>query len=298
VAGVLTTLDPTVPGAAVRRPGHRRGLGGALPAVPLLVVLGLLFVVPVAVVVGRSFTYPDGATLANYRTALTDPVARQFAWNTVRTALVVSVASCLLGYTYAYAMYRAGRTVRVLLLFCALLPFWTSLLVRSYAWTVLLRDRGVLNELLLQLGVIDAPLPLLRTSLAVTLGMTQILLPFVILPVYAAMTRFPPDLALAARSLGASRRRVFWEVFLPATMPGLVAGAVLAFILAVGYYITPVLLGGPGDQPIAVLIENAVQQRGDWGTAGALSTLVVVLVLALLALGWRFLAKGLLGARR
>jgi putative spermidine/putrescine transport system permease protein len=250
------------------------------------------------VVVTRGFTHPDGFSLDSYRAVLSDPVAGQFAWNTLRTSLVVTAATCLLGYVFAYAIHRARPVTRALLLFCALLPFWTSLLVRSYAWTVLLRDRGVVNELLLTLGWIDDPLPILRTPLAVTIGMTQILLPFVVLPVYAAMAKFPEDLARAARSLGASRRRVFWEVFLPATAPGLAAGAVLSFILSVGYYITPVLLGGPGDQPIAVMIENAVRQRGDWGTAGALSTLVVVLVLAMLAVGLRVFGRAALGGRR
>jgi putative spermidine/putrescine transport system permease protein len=296
VAGLLSTIAPTV-----RRPAARRAVraaGGALPLLPLLLVLVVLFLAPLGVVVSRGFTHPDGFSLDNYRAVLSDPVAGRFAWNTLRTSLVVTAATCVLGFVYAYAMYRARPVTRVLLLFCALLPFWTSLLVRSYAWTVLLRDRGVINELLLTLGWIETPLPLLRTPVAVTIGMTQILLPFVVLPVYAAMARFNEDLARAARSLGAGPRRVFWEVFLPATAPGLAAGAVLSFILSVGYYITPVLLGGPGDQPIAVMIENAVRQRGDWGTAGSISTLVVVLVLALLAVGLRMFGRAATGGRR
>ncbi len=265
---------------------------------PLLAVLAVLFVAPLYFVVERGFTDPAGAGWDNYRRAIEDPAAQRYAWNTVRTAITVTVCASLLGYAYAYATFRASRRMRVFLLYCVLVPFWTSLLVRTYAWAVLLRDEGVVNRSLTSMGLIDSPLPLIRNSFAVTLGMTQILLPFVILPCYAAMQRVDFSLVQAARSLGASPARAFFRVFLPLTRPGLATGAFLTFILATGYYITPVLLGGPGDQPIAVLIENAVRDQGDWGLAGALAALVTVLVLVALMAGWRSLTRSVLDTGR
>lgn len=274
-----------------------RSVASPILVLPLLTLLTIFFLVPLGTVVVRSFTYPHWAGLDNYARVIADPVSLQYAGNTFRTALVVTILAVVIGYFYAYAMYKASPGWKIFLLFAALLPFWTSLLVRSFAWTVLLRDTGVFNELLLSLGIIDTPIPLLRTSLAVTVGMTQILLPFVILPCWAAMGRVDRSLLSASRSLGAGPTTTFWRVFLPLTAPGAAAGAVLTFILAVGYYITPVLLGGPSDQPIAVLIENAVQQRGDWGTAGALATLVLIAVILLLAAGWGILARAFLSRK-
>jgi putative spermidine/putrescine transport system permease protein len=142
--------------------------------------------------------------------------------------------------------------------------------------------------------VVDHPVGLLRTPFAVTLGMTQILLPFVILPCYTAMARFDRDLHLAARSLGASRTKAFWLVFFPNTRVGLLAGSILVLVLGLGYYITPVLLGGPGDQPIAVLIANQVTTQLDWGVAGSMAAVVTAVVLVLLGAGWRFVARAFL----
>jgi ABC-type spermidine/putrescine transport system permease subunit I len=265
---------------------------------PILVALLILFVWPTAVIISRSVTDPPGAGLSNFREVLGDPTFLRFGWNTVRTGLIVTAVTGVVGYGYAYAIYRAGPRLRILLLFCALLPFWTSLLVRSYSWTVILRDTGIVNWTLLRLGVIDHPIGLLRTAFAVTLGMTQILLPFVILPCYTAMMKFDRDLHLAARSLGASRFATFWLVFFPSTRVGLMAGSILVLVLSLGYYITPVLLGGPGDQPIAVLISNQVTSQLNWGVAGSMAAVVTAVILVLLGLGWRLVAKAFLGEEK
>lgn len=282
---------------ALARVRDGRAVASPILVMPLLTLLAIFFLIPLGTVVVRSFTYPADAGFANYARVLTDPVSLQYAGNTFRTALVVTVLTVIIGYFYAYAMYKARPGWRLVLLFAALLPFWTSLLVRSFAWTVILRDTGIVNQTLMSLGFIDEPIPLLRTSFAVTIGMTQILLPFVILPCWAAMGRVDTSLLSASRSLGASPTVTFWRIFVPLTTPGTAAGAVLTFILAVGYYITPVLLGGPSDQPIAVLIESAVQQRGDWGTAGALATLVLIAVVLFLAAGWGLLSKAFLSRK-
>jgi putative spermidine/putrescine transport system permease protein len=289
--GVLTLqagIDPD------QRPG-KRGWRIAPPktigAWPLLAALAVFFVAPAATIIANSVTEPAGAGLSNFRHVLADPTFARFVSNTVRTALIVSAITGAVGYFYAYAMYRSGRFVRAFLMNCALLPFWTSLLVRSFAWTVILRDTGIVNWALMRVGIVDAPIGMLRTPFAVTIGMAQILLPFTIFPAYASMIKFDPDLLRAARSLGAGPVKAFWQVFFPQTRTGLVAGLLLVFVLGLGYYITPVLLGGPGDQPVAVLIDAQVTRQLNWGVAGSMSAIVTLAVLVFLAAGWRVVSK-------
>ena len=271
--------------------GSRLRLPATIGVWPLLLALAVLLFLPAAAIIANSFTEPQNVGFSNFSRILSDPTFGRFAYNTVRIAVVVSFFTGLIGYFYAYAIYRSGPAGRSFLMTCALLPLWTSLLVRSFAWTVILRDTGIVNWLLMWVGIVDEPIGMLRTSFAVTVGMIQILLPFTILPIFASMTKFDTTLLLAARSLGASPRRSFWLVFFPATQVGLVAGLMLVFVLSLGYYITPVLLGGPRDQPVAVLIDAQVTTQLDWGAAGAMSAIVTAAVLLMLAAGWRAINK-------
>jgi ABC-type spermidine/putrescine transport system permease subunit I len=262
----------------------------------MIALLGL-FLWPAAKVISGSVTEPTNIGLGNFVAVLSDPTFSRFAANTLRLAVLVSLIAGTLGYFYAYAMYGLGRRWRVFLMICVLFPFSTSLLVRSFAWSVILRDTGIVNWVLLHLGLIDQPIGLLRTSLAITIGMTQILLPFTILPTYSSMTKFDPDLLYAARSMGASAVQAFWLVFFPCTRVGLMAGLLLVFLLSLGYYITPVLLGGPGDQPVAVLINSQVVNQLNWGLAGSMSAIVIAAVLLLLAAGWHLVERVFLADR-
>ena len=168
-----------------------------------------------------------------------------------------------------------GR-VAGLLLIAVLLPFWSSLLVRTFAWQVILRDTGIINTFLIDLGVISEPLTLIRTTGGVIIGMSHILLPFMVLPIYAVMRRIDPEFGRAAANLGASPASAFLRVFVPLSLPGVVAGCLLVFVLALGFYITPALLGGLRDQMISQLIVQQVQQRLDWGFGTAMSVLLMV----------------------
>ena len=171
------------------------------------------------------------------------------------------------------------------------MPFWTSFLVRTFSWMILLGRNGAVNKLLLALGITDAPLSLIFNFTGTMIGMVHVLLPYMVFPIYSAMLRVDRDLMLAAEGLGASGWQVFWRVFLPLTMPGVMAGTALVFILSLGFYITPALLGGGRVIMIAVLIEQQVRQFLEWGFASALSILLLIAtLLALLALnrmGWR-----------
>jgi ABC-type spermidine/putrescine transport system permease subunit I len=262
-----------------------------LALLPLLTALSALFLWPICKVVISSITETGGFGLANYQAVLTDATFWKFAANTLRIAAFVSVTTGMLGYIYAYAMYRSEQRVRVFLMFLILLPFFTSLLVRSFAWTVILRDTGIVDWALLRSGLVDQPVGILRTPFAVVVGMTQILLPFLVLPTYAAMSSFDPDLLSAARSMGGTWIRSFWLVFVPCSRTGLAAGMLLVFTLSIGYYITPTLLGGPGDQPVAALVNAQLASSLDWGLLGAMSTIIATAALIILALGWRLVGR-------
>lgn len=282
-------MTQTIGAIAPRR--RHFALPESFGAWPLLAFLAALFVWPAAAIIGSAFTEPPGAGLSNFQRLFNDPTFLRFAVNTVRTAFVVTAFTAAIGYFYAFVLYVSGPRLRTFLMNCVLLPFWTSLLVRSFAWSVLLRDTGVVNWVLMRLGLVSHPLEMLRTPFAVTVGMTQILLPFVILPVFSSMVKFDSGLLRAARSLGAGPAAAFWLVLFPATRTGLAAGMALVFVLSLGYYITPVLLGGPSDQPIAVLINSQVVVQLNWGVAGAMSAIVTAATLALLAACWGMVGK-------
>jgi mannopine transport system permease protein len=178
-------------------------------------------------------------------------------------------------------MARLKRCWAMLVMACVLVPLWTSILIRSYAWIVLLQRRGVVNSLLMDLGVTEQPLRLIYTEFAVLLAMTHVLLPFMILPVYGALSTIPADLPRAALNLGASRFAVFWRITLPLSLPGVFAGALMTFILALGFYITPALVGGPSTLMMATLIGQQTTDLLNWPFAGALSAILLLVTIAL-----------------
>ena len=200
---------------------------------------------------------------------------------TLGVALTVMVMCLLLGFPIAYLLAHLSDKTANLLLILVLLPFWTSLLVRTTAWVVVLQKEGVINSLLQSLGIIAEPLPLIFNRFGVVIAMTHILLPFTILPLYSVMRQIPASYVRAARSLGAGPAVAFWRVYLPQCVPGLSAGALLVFILALGYYITPALVGGATDQMISHFIADNIGRSLNWGLASALSTILLAAVLAL-----------------
>ncbi len=269
-------------------PEHRRRLLLLLPAVGFL---ALAFALPLALIAIRSVTDPEPG-LGHYVTIGTVNVYLRVLAATFGLALTVTLATVVLGYPVAYALARSRGTWRFLLVALVLLPFWTSLLVRTYAWMVILGRYGIVNQVLMALGITEEPLKLLHTSLATHVGMIHILLPFLILPLWSVMTRLDPALTMAARSLGASPLRAFLRVFVPLTLPGVMAGAMLVFILALGFYVTPALLGGPADLTLSMLISQQVSELLAWGFASALAVTLLVATLAVLALAGRFLGLG------
>lgn len=273
-------------GGARRRPWldrvRLRADGWSLLALPAVVFLGVFFLVPLVAMSVRSVTDPPGAGLANYEQFFAEGAYVRILLNTFWIALLATVACLVVGYPFAYLMTIVPGRFAGLLLIAVLLPFWSSLLVRTFAWQVLLRDTGVINRFLLDLGVINEPLTLIRTTGGVIVGMSHILLPFMVLPLYAVMRRIDPEFGRAAANLGASPTAAFLRVFVPLSLPGVLAGCLLVFILALGFYITPALLGGLRDQMISQLIVQQIQQRLDWGFGTAMSVLLVFITLVIL----------------
>jgi putative spermidine/putrescine transport system permease protein len=205
---------------------------------------------------------------------------------TLGISLVVTVLCVLLGFPLAVTMAGASPARANLLLVLVLIPFWTSLLVRSTAWVILLQNQGVVNQLLIGLGLTTRPIPLIFNRVGLYIAMVHVLLPFMVLPLYSVLKSIPPELMRAAASLGAAPGTAFLRVYVPQALPGMVAGASLVFVLALGYYVTPALVGGPGDQMIGYFIAYFTNTAVNWGMASALGTLLLLVVaLIYLALG-------------
>jgi ABC-type spermidine/putrescine transport system permease subunit I len=266
-------------GSAQGLPARGRRRSGILALLlPLIAYLGVFYAYPIAAMMFRSVGEPYW-TLEHFAKLFREGIYLHVLWMTVEVAAVVTLAALLLGYPVAYLLARLDRAKSNLLLILVLVPFWTSILVRTYAWMVLLGRQGVVNQLLLAIGAIDQPLRLLNTTSAVYIAMVHVLLPFMILPLYGVMRGLDGDLLRAAQGLGAAPFAVFRQVWLPLSLPGVFAGCLLVFILALGFFITPALVGGPRDLMIAVLIQQQVDLF-DWPFASALA--VVLLAAALI----------------
>jgi putative spermidine/putrescine transport system permease protein len=205
----------------------------------------------------------------------------QVLGRTFAIATAVTVLCLLLGYPLAYVLATAPARTANALMVLVLLPFWTSLLVRTSAWIVLLQHEGVLNSALLQGGLIEAPLEMLYRRAAVYTAMTHVLLPFMVLPLYAVMRNIPPVHMRAALSLGARPSAAFWRVYAPQTLPGVGAGVLMVFIQALGYYITPALVGGPDDQMLSYFVAFYASRTINWGMAASLSLALLAATVAL-----------------
>jgi len=207
---------------------------------------------------------------------------------TLRLALIITLSCLILGYPLAYFLANAPAKKSNMLMVFVLLPFWTSLLVRTTSWIALLQTNGVVNSFLMGVGITSEPLDMLYTEFSTIVAMTHILLPFMILPLYSVMKGIDPSYLRAALSMGARPIPAFFQVYLPNTLPGLSAGALLVFIISVGYYITPALVGGTDGQMISNIIAFHMQQSNNWGLAAALGTLLLILILTLYWLYDRF----------
>lgn len=247
---------------------------GFVYLLPCTLLLLLVFVVPIGIFLSKSFLEPQPG-LQHFVHVFQNPVYLQVLGVTVQISLTVTLVCVLLGYPIAYLLSVVKERARNLLMILVLIPFWTSLLVRNYAWMVLLGRQGVINNFLIALGIIENPLRLLHTRFAVNVGMIQMMMPFMILSMFGVMKGIDRRLVSAALSLGASPIKSFLRVFLPLSLPGVGAGSLLVFIYSLGFFITPALLGGRKDAMISMLIDEQVVSMLNWGFAAALGLLLL-----------------------
>ncbi|MEY9325010.1 ABC transporter permease [Sinorhizobium fredii] len=267
--------------------------GLTLPALGLLV---LFFVVPVAILLARSVSEPVPG-FGNYAELLGSSTYLRIFANTFLVSGLVTFVSLLIGFPVAWALAVMPSRFASVVFAILLLSMWTNLLARTYAWMVLLQRTGVVNKVLIGLGLIDKPLPLVNNLTGVTIGMTYIMLPFIILPLYGVIRKIDPAILQAAALCGANRWQALTRVLLPLAMPGMAAGALMVFVMSLGYFVTPALLGGTANMMLAELIAQFVQSLVNWGMGGAAALVLLVVTLALYAVQLRFFGTDRMGGR-
>lgn len=288
-------MSPAQPHAALlRRDGVREHWTLFSLSLPALLLVLVMLIVPVGWLFWLSFLSDAGEfSLEHYRRMASQASYARIFRTTFEVSLITTALCVLLGYPLAYLLAQLPQRIAALCMIAVLLPFWTSVLVRTYAWLVLLQRQGIINEWGMGLGLWQEPLPLVHNLSGTLIGMTHIMLPYLILPLYASMRAINGDYVKAAANLGASPARAFWFVYLPLSVPGLVAGATIVFILCLGFYITPALLGGGRVILVSMRIATDIELFFNWGAASALGVVLLLLTVALL-----YLASRLAGFQR
>lgn len=272
----MTTAKPRRAASA----GWRATLMGA----PVTLLLVVMLVYPVGQLLMLSMFNDDGFSLEHYRRLFASSVYVNVLWITLKISLWTTLFAVLAGYPVAYLISSLSKQRKTSILFWVLLSFWTSFLVRTFAWVVLLGRNGVVNQLLQTLGILDAPASLLYNYGSVVLGMVHALMPLAILTMLSVMENIDRNLPRAAATLGARPGTAFWKIYFPLSFPGVAAGGIMVFVTAIGFFITPALLGGRRETMITQLIIDQVLQTLNWGFAGAISVLLLVVVLVVFVL--------------
>jgi putative spermidine/putrescine transport system permease protein/spermidine/putrescine transport system permease protein len=259
---------------------RRRIFGLSLPS---LAVIALILVLPIVWLFGLSFAGSDGSlSWEHYERLYRRSYYLKIFYTTFEVSVVVTVICVLVGYPLAYLLAQMPRRAANLCMIAVILPLWTSVLVRTYAWLVLLQKTGLINGWLIGLGIVEEPIQLVHNYTGTVIGMTHIMLPFLILPLYASMKAIDMDYVRAAANLGADPVHAFWQIFFPLSLPGLFAGILLIFVLCLGFYVTPALLGGGRVIMIAMKIQTNVVQYPEWGASSSLGMVLLIMTFALL----------------
>ncbi|MEM9144845.1 MAG: ABC transporter permease [Pseudomonadota bacterium] len=257
---------------------------------PALLLVLVILVVPVGWLFFVSFIGADGSfSLENYERMLERKSYARIFYTTFEVSVLTTLICIAIGYPFAYFLSQLPDRAANLCLIAVLLPFWTSLLVRTYAWLVLLQKRGLVNDWAMDIGLWDEPLKFVHNMTGTLIGMVHIMLPFLILPVYSSMKAIDRDYLKAAANLGAGPARAFWTVFFPLSIPGLFAGALIVFVLCLGFFVTPAVLGGGKVIMVSMKIASNIELFVNWGAASALGVVLLVMTLAILWVAARFL---------
>ncbi|MEG9862830.1 MAG: ABC transporter permease [Parvularculales bacterium] len=257
---------------------------------PALIFVLFILVIPVGWLFFVSFIGADGTfSMENYERMIRSKAYGRIFRTTFEVSFLTTVLCILIGYPLAYFMSQLPRRLANICMITVLLPFWTSLLVRTYAWLVLLQKRGLVNDWAISLGLWEEPIKFVHNLNGTLIGMVHIMLPFLILPTYGAMKAIDKDYLKAASNLGASPVRSFWTVFFPLTTPGLFAGSLMVFVLCLGFFVTPAVLGGGKVILVSMKIVSNIELFVNWGAASALGVVLLVITMATLWIASRFL---------
>lgn len=276
----------SIPSRTGQRMGRRRGSGLAL-AMPAILLLLAFFVIPVAALLLRSVTEPQPG-LQNYAALLGSTTYARIFFNTFFVAGVVTLVTTLIAFPVAWALAIMPSRWASVIFAIILLSMWTNLLARTYAWMVLLQQTGLINRMLMALGIVDQPLQLTNNLVGVTIGMVYIMLPFMILPLLGVIRKIDPAILQAAALCGATKWQALTRILLPLAAPGIASGGLMVFVMSLGYFVTPALLGGTANMMLAEMIAQQVQSLVNWGMGGAAAFILLVVTLGLYAVQLRF----------
>jgi putative spermidine/putrescine transport system permease protein/spermidine/putrescine transport system permease protein len=289
----VAIIDPKANQQSLRADARRETLWLTALCAPALLLVVTVIIVPIGWLFWLSLYDEAGAlSSANYQRFFEQSSYIRTFVTTFQVSFVVTIACVLIGYPLTYMLSQLPQRVASFCMIFVILPFWTSVLVRTYAWQVILQRKGMINSWLIDLGIIERPLPLANNFGGVVIAMTHIMLPFLILPLYASMKTIDCDCLRAAMSLGAGPAATFRQVFFPLSLPGLASGIVIVFILCLGFFVTPALMGGGKVVMWAMRMEQTTSLYSNWGAGAALGVLLLAVTLGLL---WLF--HSLLGAR-
>ncbi len=264
-------------GEALRRQHTREQWTLLSLAAPAMIVVVLIILIPVGWLFYLSFVGSSGEfSMEHYRKMVEYKSYARVFLTTFQVSVLTTLICIFIGYPLSYFLALLPARLVGIFMLAVLLPFWTSLLVRTYAWLVLLQKKGLLNDFAMQIGLWDSPVKLVHNMTGTLIGMAHIMLPFLVLPLYNAMKKIDRDLMYAAANLGASPAGAFWKVYFPLSLPGMVAGSLIVFVLCLGFYVTPAVLGGGRVIMVATQITAILENQFDWGAASALGVVLLV----------------------
>ena len=266
---------------------------------PYLLMVTALVVIPVGWLFYLSFIGRDGSfSFENYERMVKSKAYIRIFLTTFKISILTTIICAAIGYPLAYFMSQLSRKWANICMIGVLIPFWTSLLVRTYAWLVLLQKKGLLNNMAIEMGIISEPIKLVHNTTGTLIGMVHIMLPFLILPLYANMRAIDKDCLKAAANLGATPTRAFWTVFFPLSIPGLLAGLLIVFVICLGFYVTPAVLGGGKVIMAAMKISSNIELYFSWGAASALGVVLLVVTMLILYIASKLVSMDQIGANK
>ena len=279
----MATVDAHLNEQALKRLDRQERFNLFGLTLPYLGLVSLLIIIPIGWLFYMSFIGRDGTlSVENYSRMLDSKAYIRIFITTFKISFLTTLICALIGYPLTYFMSQLPKKWAGICMIGVLIPFWTSLLVRTYAWLVLLQKKGLLNNLLLDFEIISEPIKFVHNTSGTLIGMAHIMLPFLILPLYANMRSIDKDCVRAAASLGATPSRAFWTVFFPLSLPGLLAGLLIVFVLCLGFYVTPAVLGGGRVIMAAMKISSNIELYFSWGAASALGVVLLVVTMTIL----------------